>query len=222
MISVFRDKKFVRALLSICIPITLQSLISFGVNMLDNIMLGSLGEIAMSGVALANQIFFFFAILNFGLGGGIGVLASQFWGKRDVPALNKCLALAHRLSMSIAVVMMILGLAIPGKLMMIFTNEPGVIEQGIIYLRYMSFMFIIFGLSTTTFITLRSVGTVKISLAIQAGSFLINLVLNYMFIFGRWGAPRMEVAGAALATLIARIFEFSALWVYMEIGRAHV
>jgi len=208
--ALVKDRTFYREVIAICIPATLQSLISMAVSMLDNVMLGTLGETAISASALSNQIFFFFMILNFGLAGGYSVLMAQFWGKGDAESINRCLAQCQRIAMGMGILFFAMAQTMPDVLLRIFTPDPAVIEQGCLYLRIVSWSFIGFAFSNATFGALRSIGNVNTPLAVLTASFIINLVFNYLLIFGKFGFPRMGVAGAAAATLISRSFEFVA------------
>lgn len=202
-----KDRQFYRDLLGIAVPVTLQGLVSMAVNMLDNIMLGSLGEIAISAAALANQFFSFFMILNFGLCGGYMVLMSQFWGKKDTESINRCLAQEQRIALLMGLIFTILAACFSRQILSIFTKEAAVIEAGAEYLRILSIMFLAFAWQQNTFSALRAIGNVRVPLVVMTTAFLINLCFNYILIFGKFGFPALGVRGAAIATVIARLFE---------------
>lgn len=209
-----KDKSFYRKVVTIALPITLQSLITIGVNMMDNIMLGKLGEVAMSAASQANQIFSLFQIFCMGMGMGASVLTARYYGMKDIPSLKKTITIMYRLLLSLGAVFTIAAIVAPGFLMSLYTNEPDVIAEGIRYYRWSIPCFLLLGLSLTTTIVLRSIGKVKIPLYTSMGAFFINVGANYTFIFGHFGAPAMGVAGAALGTLISRIFEFAIICGY--------
>ncbi len=209
-----KDKSFYRKVVMIALPITLQSLITIGVNMMDNIMLGKLGEVAMSAASQANQIFSLFQIFCMGMGMGASVLTARYYGMKDIPSLKKTITIMYRLLLSLGAVFTIAAIVAPGFLMSLYTNEPDVIAEGIRYYRWSIPCFLLLGLSLTTTIVLRSIGKVKIPLYTSIGAFFINVGANYTFIFGHFGAPAMGVAGAALGTLISRIFEFAIICGY--------
>lgn len=209
-----KDKSFYRKVVMIALPITLQSLITIGVNMMDNIMLGKLGEVAMSAASQANQIFSLFQIFCMGMGMGASVLTARYYGMKDIPSLKKTITIMYRLLLSLGAVFTIAAIVAPGFLMSLYTNEPDVIVEGIRYYRWSIPCFLLLGLSLTTTIVLRSIGKVKIPLYTSIGAFFINVGANYTFIFGHFGAPAMGVAGAALGTLISRIFEFAIICGY--------
>ncbi|RDY28814.1 MATE family efflux transporter [Romboutsia weinsteinii] len=210
-----KDKEFYKRILSIGIPISLQSLITFSVSMTDTMMLGSLGEVTLSAASLANQFCFIFLVINFGLGGGSGVLTGQFWGQKDVNSIKKTMSILFKISIAFAVLFLLLAQFFPEKIMSIYTSEAGVIEQGAKYLRVISLSFIMQGIVTTATIVLRTVGTVQIGLLASGLSFLINIFLNYVLIFGKFGAPALGIEGAAIATLTARIIEFTVVIIYL-------
>lgn len=204
-----KDKSFYKSLLTIGVPITIQSLISTGVNMADNIMLGKLGEVQMSGVTLANGFTMIYHICCMGLGMGAGVLASRFWGMKDMISLKKTINIMLRFAIILAVGFGIATFFLKKQIMGIFTFEEEVISVGADYLLVSIPCFLLLGMSLTTSLILRSVGKANIPLFVSAAAFLVNIFFNWVFIFGNLGAPRMEATGAALGTLIARAVEFA-------------
>lgn len=202
------DRAFYRNTAVIAIPIALQSLITIGVNLVDNIMLGSLGEVPLSASALAVSFISFYNICCMGLGMGASVLVSRFWGMKDLDSLRKTIALMLRFTVVIGLVFTIAAIAVPSSIMYMYSDELPVIEQGVRYLKWSVPCFLLMGLSTTSTIALRSMGQTKIPLIGSCFAFGINIFANWVFIFGNLGAPRMEIEGAALGTLISRIFEF--------------
>ncbi len=209
-----RDKNFYKKTAAIAIPISLQSLITIGVNMTDNIMIGSLGENALSGTALANQFITIFHIGCMGISMGASVLTSRFWGMKDKESLKKTITIMLRFCILLSALFMAVTIISPSFLMRIYTSDIEVIEQGILYYKWMIPCYILLGLSLTCTIILRSVGQVKIPLLASIGAFFINVFFNYMFIFGNFGAPAMGTEGAALGTFLGRIFEFSVICIY--------
>lgn len=209
------DKKFYRNTALIAIPIALQSLITIGVNLIDNIMLGKLGEITLSGSTLAVQFIAFYTICCMGLGMGASVLVSRFWGMKNLHSLKKVVTLMLRFTIAIGIVFSLCALFWPTQIMKLYTNEEEVIQQGVIYLRWSVPCFLLMGCSTTCTIVLRSCKESRLPLIASVFAFFINIGANWIFIFGNLGAPRMEIAGAALGTLIARIFEFCFICGYL-------
>lgn len=209
-----RDKNFYKKTAAIAIPISLQSLIVIGVNMADTIMVGSLGENALSGTALANQFISIFHICCMGISMGASVLTSRFWGMKDNLSLKKTITIMLRFCILLSALFTAATIISPNSLMRIYTNDLEVIQQGVLYYKWMIPCYILLGLSLTCTIVLRSVGQVKIPLLASIGAFFLNIFFNYVFIFGKLGAPRMGTEGAALGTLLGRTFEFLFICIY--------
>lgn len=219
------EKGFYKRVLILALPIAAQSLITIGVNMLDNIMVGKLGETELSAVALANQFINIYHILCMGLGMGASVLVSRYWGMREkepekaMEALRKTICIMVRLTVSLAAIFALLTALIPEQIMAMFVKEGedlDVIANGITYLQFSIVTFFFLGLSLTCTIVLRSVGQVKMPLYVSMGAFFVNLGANAVLIFGIKGVvPAMGIAGAALGTLIARVYETSVICGYL-------
>lgn len=212
---IIKDRKFYTNAFALAIPIAMQGLISLANNILDTIMVGSLGEVALSATSLASQIFFILMIMNFGLGGGAAVLSAQFWGKEDPKSIRKLLSMVHKISFSIGVIFMIGAFAVPEMLLSIYTNDPEIIEKGVPFLRLVSLMYPVFSVMTTTSIVMRTVGLVRVPFVANFIAFFINAFFNYVFIFGKFGAPALGVTGAAVGTLLARWIEFIIVYGYL-------
>ncbi|MCQ2497118.1 MAG: MATE family efflux transporter [Lachnospiraceae bacterium] len=225
-----KDKPFYKEVFTLAIPIALQSLITIGVNMLDTKMVVSLSDNALSATSLANSFISIYHILCMGLGMGASVLISRYWGMKkaeDEPekadhALKQTMSLMLRLTVILAAVFALATFLIPGKIIEMYVDvskpeAPIIVELGEKYLNWSVLSYFFLGTSLTTTIALRSVGQVKLPLFVSIGAFFVNLIANYMLIFGNWGAPRMEIEGAALATLIARIFEATVIVGYLLI-----
>ncbi|MCM1190214.1 MAG: MATE family efflux transporter [bacterium] len=212
---VIRDKNFYKEAALVGIPISLQSLITVGVNMMDTIMVGSLGETSLSAVSLANSFIHIYQIMCMGISMGASVLVSRYYGMNDQKDMRKSVAIMLRLTLGIAAVFALVTLLAPTQIMKLYTPEIPIVEQGIVYLEWSVVTYFFLGLSLTCTIVLRSVGKSRFALYVSIAAFFINVGANYMFIYGSWGAPRMGVAGAALGTLIARIFEFALICGYL-------
>lgn len=211
-----RDKEFYKKAAAIAIPVSLQSMITIGVNMMDSIMVGSLGDISLSAVGQANQFVTLYHICCMGIGMGASVLTARFWGMKDLTSLKKTVTIMLRFCMALGLlVFMIPTIFVPDKIMWIYIkDDPAVIAEGVRYLFYMVPCYVLLGLSLTCTIVLRSVGQVTLPLITSIGAFFVNVGCNYIFIFGKLGAPEMGVAGAGLGTLFARAFEFAVICGY--------
>lgn len=210
-----KDKKFYTTVAGIAIPIALQGLITAGVNMMDTIMIGSVGETQLSAVSLANQFISIFHIFCMGIGMGASVLVARYYGMKDQVSLRHTVTIMLRLCLAMSAIFCVATILMPEQIMRIYTVEEPIIKHGVSYLEYSIVTYFLLGLSLTTTIVLRNVGQVRIPLYTSIGAFFINVGANYIFIFGKFGAPRMEAAGAALGTLIARIFEFCIICGYL-------
>ena len=210
-----KNKDFLKSIAVITVPIALQNIISYGVNLADTVMLGKLGEVALSATSLANQVFFMFTLLIFGIGGGAVVLCSQYWGCRNILSIQKITTIILKISFVVSLLFATVLLFFPKEVMTIFTSDVEVIKSGTSYLRILSISYLFYGLTSTFLVILRSVETVNICLKIYTLSFIVNVVFNYIFIFGKLGAPAMGVSGAAVGTLIARSVEFVFIVIYI-------
>ena len=210
-----RDKGFYKTVLMLALPVVLQNMITIGVNMLDTIMLGAYGEIQLSGASLANEFISLYQILCLGIGGGAAVLTSQYWGAGDVKAVRRVIALMLRVSLTLGALFMFATLVIPDTIMRIYADEQPVIDAGVTYFRISAPTFLLMGIIVPATVVLRSVRQVKLPLVASIISFGANLVLNYILIFGKLGFPEMQIAGAALATVLARVLEAAIILVYL-------
>lgn len=203
----WKDKVFLKSMLAIAIPIALQNLITSSLNMVDTLMISSLGESSIAAVGLANQVFFFYTLINFGINSGSSIFISQYWGREDIPNIKRVLGLALTLSTFTGILFTIAGLFFPEYIMKIFMDDAEVIRLGADYLRVVSLSYIITAIGFSYGIALRSTGRPRVPMIISAISFVTNATFNYILIFGKFGFPEMGVKGAALGTLIARIVE---------------
>ena len=217
------EKGFYKRVLLVALPIAMQSLITIGVNMLDTIMVGRLGETQLSATSLANQFISIYHIFCMGLGMGASVLVSRYWGMREkepekaMLALKKTICIMVRLTVCLASVFVILTWLCPEWIMGMYVEpeETGIIQNGITYLEFSVITYFFLGLSLVCTIVLRSVGLARLPLIVSIGAFFVNLFANYGLIFGHFGLPEMGIAGAAVATLIARVYEAAVICGYL-------
>ena len=209
------EKDFFKTVFAITLPIAMQNVISFGVNAMDSIMLGSLGDIAVSGANLGGQPFFLMSMAGFGLAGGGNVLISQYWGKGDREVIRKVMRISMLAVTVIALLAGIVCFFFPYQVMSLYTNEAEVQVAAAGYLKVISIGFVFYAIANNYMSSLRAVENVKMSTIVYGMSFFVNVFFNYIFIFGKFGAPKMGVVGAAMGTLFARVFEFVCITVYM-------
>lgn len=199
----------------LALPIVLQNMITIGVNIMDTVMLGSYGEIQLSGSSLAGEFINIFQILCMGMGCGAAVLTAQFWGKGDTKSLKHAVTIMIRICLTLAVLFTLVTALAPSFIMSIFTDDPAVIEKGRIYFLWSTPTYLLMGISLTLTLILRSVRKVMVPLWTSIISFFVNIFFNWVFIFGHFGAPEMQIAGAALGTVIARVVETTIIAVYV-------
>ena len=210
-----KNQQFYVKTARLAVPIMMQNMITIGVNMADNIMVGSLGENALSAVALANQFINIYQFSCMGLGQGASIMTSRFWGMKNEKALKQTIAITTRICLVLGILFTVITWCFPEIIMKIFISEPAVISQGVSYLKVLSVSCLLMGLSLAYSNVYRSVGNAKWPLFSSIGAFFLNIGCNYIFIFGKFGAPELGVTGAALGTLIARIFEFVFICMYL-------
>lgn len=207
-------KQFYMLVVSLVLPMAAQNLINVAVTSADVIMLGKVGETVLSASSLAGQVLFILTLVLFGLTSGAAVLTAQYWGKKDIGAIEKVLGISMRIALIVAAVFTVAVMAFPRQIMYLFTSEEPVIAEGIAYLRIVGFSYVFIGITVVYLNIMRSVERVIISTVVYLVSLCVNVVLNAIFIFGLLGFPAMGIKGAALATLIARITEFVIVVIY--------
>lgn len=213
--SMLADRAFLKVLVSLTLPMVAQNLISLATQMMDSVMLGAVGQTQLSASSLANQPFFIFNLLIFGLASGACILNAQYWGKGEIQPIKIIIAMVVKVAMVVGLLLMLAVLIFPETVMKIYTPDPEVIASGASYLRIVGWSYVLFGLSSTLLCTLRSVAIVRIAVVNSITGLVVNIFLNWVFIFGNLGAPQMGIEGAALATLIARTTEFLLVGCYV-------
>ena len=215
MSFLIKDKNFYKVLFSIALPIAAQNFITFTVSLADSLMLGKVGEIALSGANLANQLFFILMIVTFGVTSAAMVFASQYWGKDDVFSMKRVITIMLRIAAVISVIASALAICIPETVMNWYSDDPAVIEAGAKYLRIIGWAYPFYSITNAMASVLRSAHIVKISIVIYLSSLIVNISLNWVLIFGNLGAPALGIEGAAIATAVARVVEFIILIIYL-------
>lgn len=203
-----RNKNFYIKSATIAVPIALQSMITIGVNMMDTIMVGRLGEAPLSAVTLANQFISLFQISCMGMGMGASVLTARFWGAGNKEDLKRSVTIMYRFCLLFASAFAFVTLLFPMQIMRLYTPDPAICALGAQYFAWSIVSYWLTGFSLTTTLVLRSFGQARLPLFTSIAAFFLNVGANYVFIFGKFGAPQMGVAGAALGTLISRAMEF--------------
>ena len=202
-----KDRSFYRSLVTLAVPISLQNLVTFAVSFADNVMIGSLGDDAISGVYIGGQLQSVLQMLVGGIEGAILILAAQYWGKKDTQSIRKVVSIGIKFALAVGLLSSLVAVLFPQWVIRAFTTEPGVIQEGAAYVQIVGFTYLFFSVSQVMIAAMRSVETARIGLYISCMALVINVCLNYVFIFGHFGFPAMGVRGAALATLVSRILE---------------
>ena len=210
-----RDKSFYRNLVRLAIPIALQNLITFAVGFADNLMVGSLGDNAISGVYMGNQPQTILQMFISGVEGAILVLAAQYWGRDDRESIKKVVSVGIRFAVGVGIAATLLATVFPRQIISLLTNNAGIIDAGAEYLQILGFSYVFFCISQVLIASMRSVEVAKIGLYTAMFAFAANTGVNYVLIFGKLGFPAMGVKGAAIATLITRIAEAAIMIVYV-------
>lgn len=202
-----KDRSFYRSLVTSAVPISLQNLVTFAVSFADNVMIGSLGDDAISGVYIGGQLQSVLQMFVGGIEGAILILAAQYWGKKDTQSIRKVVSIGIKFALAVGLLSSLVAVLFPQWVIRAFTTEPGVIQEGAAYVQIVGFTYLFFSVSQVMIAAMRSVETARIGLYISCMALVINVCLNYVFIFGHFGFPAMGVRGAALATLVSRILE---------------
>lgn len=220
--DLFNDKKFLRKTITIGIPIAMQGLLNTTLNLVDTMMIGSQGESAIAAVGLANKVFFVFTLLLFGVVSGSSILTAQYWGKKDIKNIRRVLGVSLIIGVSASIIFVLSGLFFPKIVMRIFTPSENTISIGASYLIIVALSYPLTAITNCYIALLRATNKVKAPVFITIVSIGVNVVLNYTFIFGHFGAPALGVRGAAIATVIARLVECIAILsvVYISKGAA--
>ena len=216
------DRKFYRKFFAIYVVLVLQNVVTLSVNLADNMMLGAYSEISLSGVAAVNQIQFVYQQLLGALGDGLVILCSQYWGGRRIGPMKKIAATAMHTGLLIAVLLFGMVTLFPFQAMKIFTNDEMIIGEGMKYLSIIRFTYLFFAVTQILLATLRSVEIVKIAFGLSVMTFFVNCGINFVLIYGRFGAPEMGAAGAAIGTLAARILECGVLITFLVKKEKHL
>ena len=212
-----KEKKtydFTKKLLTLVFPIAFQQFMLALVSASDALMLGMLTQDSLSAVSLASQVTFVENLFLMAMTIGLSMFAAQYWGKEDKGAVERIFAYVMKVTAAVSFLFFLAGMCVPRSLMRIFTHELSLIEGGRVYLRTVSLAFLLTGISQVYLCILKNTGKAVKSSVISSVSVVVNIILNVIFIFGWFGLPQMGIAGAALATVIARVIEVA--WCIFE------
>lgn len=210
-----KDRAFYRSLVALIVTLSVQNLLSYSVNMIDNIMLGSYSQEALSGAATVNQIFFMVQQTALAMDNALVAIASQYWGRKECGPIRKLSWIALRYCALVVIVIVAICSLAPRQLLGIFTTSPDILEEGMAYLSIVRWSFVLFFFTNMLMAVLRSVEVTRISVVVTAVSLLVNTGINYTLIFGKFGFPEMGIRGAAIGTCIARVVELAVVVFYL-------
>lgn len=212
---------FYRKLFKVGIPVLIQQIVSIGLNLVDTIMVGKVSENALAAVGAANQVYFIYSVVIFGIFSGAAVYAVQFWGLRDLASLRKVLGIDYLMCILVTIPAVTGAFFAAPQLIQLFSKEPDVVGLGADYMRIACFSYIFSSMSFVISFNSRSIQDLKVPTIINAAAIGINIVLNYGLIYGKLGLPQLGVEGAAYATLIARILECIAMYTSIYVRKSH-
>lgn len=207
--NMIKDKNFFSILFSVGIPIVIQNLISSSLNLLDIIMIGQLGELSIGAVGLGNQLFFIFILLLFGTNSGGSIFISQFWGKKDLKSIHKTVGVSLTISLIASIIFSILSIIFPKNILGLFSKDIELITLGTSYMKIIGWSYILTACTFTFALASRAVEDSMLPMIASIISLITNTILNFILIFGMFGFPTLGVKGAAIATTVSRIVEFS-------------
>lgn len=210
------DKAFMKAAIMVGVPLMLQQLITGSVNLVDNLMVGQLGDAAIGGVAAVNR---FYIIAQYGTNGIVAagsIFIAQYFGARNMDKMKESFRFLLNISIAIMSIFFLLVFIFPEAILSFFTSDPAVIEMGVLYARLVSFSYIPIAITLSISGSMRSIGETKIPLLVSAVAVFINTFLNYCLIFGNFGFPELGIRGAAYATLVARFIETAMLLYFIR------
>ena len=210
------DKYFYRRVLLIIIPIIIQNTITNVVSLLDNVMVGRVGTLEMSSVAIVNQLIFVFNLCIFGGLSGAGIFATQYAGAKDDDGVKNCFRMKLYIAISVLVLAIGIFSLLPDKLIRMyipegtsFADASATMSFGLDYLRIMIIGLVPFAISQIYSSSLREVGETKLPMVASVVAIIVNTTLNFLLIFGMCGFPKLGVVGAAIATVISRFAEMT-------------
>lgn len=210
MVKTVKKDDFYRQMFKLAIPIIIQNLLSAAVNSSDVIMLNYVGQSAISAVSLAANYSNILFMVYYGLGTGASLLCAQYFGKKNMQAIHAVEGIALRFSLAISALVALAAFTIPQRMLLLFTSDQELIAIGSSYIRIMGITYLCWGVTEIYLAILRSIGRVTISMTLNMLAFGLNILLNAVFIFGLFGAPKLGVTGVAIATASSRLIQLVA------------
>ena len=210
-----KEKSFYKNIFFLTFPLVFQQLLRLSVDTLNSMMLGNIDQLQMSAVSQANQVFFIFYTVCNGFGVGCCALVAQYWGRKDLESIKTVLATALRSIAICGLLVTAIVILFPERVMRIYSSDPALIELGASYLRIVAIMYTPCALSVMLFAGCRGIEQVGIFLKTNIISYPVNIILDYVLLFGKLGFPELGITGIAIGTVIARLVELSILATYV-------
>lgn len=217
----FGDRDFYAQVVAVVVPIIIQNTVSNVVSLMDNVMVGRVGTLQMSAVAIVNQLLFVFNLCIFGGLAGAGIFATQYAGAHDDKGVRDCFRVKWMIALSMLACALVVLIAFPKRLIGMYlaqetaqADAAATLGFGMDYLTVMLWGLLPFGVSQVYASTLREVGETRLPMFASVAAILVNLVFNYFLIFGKCGFPELGVTGAAIATVLSRYVETAVIMVY--------
>lgn len=224
----FGDRDFYAQVVAVVVPIIIQNTVSNVVSLLDNVMVGRVGTLQMSAVAIVNQLLFVFNLCIFGGLAGAGIFATQYAGAHDDKGVRDCFRVKWMIALSMLACALVVLIAFPKRLIGMYlaqetaqADAAATLGFGMDYLTVMLWGLLPFGVSQVYASTLREVGETRLPMFASVAAILVNLVFNYFLIFGKCGFPELGVTGAAIATVLSRYVETAIIMVYTHMKSHH-
>ena len=224
----FGDRDFYAQVVAVVVPSIIQNTVSNVVSLLDNVMVGRVGTLQMSAVAIVNQLLFVFNLCIFGGLAGAGIFATQYAGAHDDKGVRDCFRVKWMIALSMLACALVVLIAFPKRLIGMYlaqetaqADAAATLGFGMDYLTVMLWGLLPFGVSQVYASTLREVGETRLPMFASVAAILVNLVFNYFLIFGKCGFPELGVTGAAIATVLSRYVETAVIMVYTHMKSHH-
>lgn len=214
LLQKFQVSSFLKTVFTIAIPIALQNLLGTTAGMVDTIMIGSEGQLAVAAVGICAQFHGLFSTSCSGFIIGAMLFFSQYWGARNHAGINKTFCLSYLFGLGISCLYTICAFAAPEFVLHVYTDKENIVSIAVPYLRIVAFTYPLHVLSSLLIALMRTTDRVKAPLFCSIFSLIINFCLNFVLIYGRFGFPKLGVTGAAVGTLVASLVNFLSLWVY--------
>ena len=202
--GIFQDKKYWHTIYTIGLPVALQNLFSAGLNLVDSVMVGNLGDASLAAVGIANTVFFLMIVFMFGIGSGCAIFIAQFFGRGDKEGVRKTMAIGIVSGVVVSGFFLLISLLFHREILSIFTDDKEVIGLSTDFLLIVCFSFPLSAISNVFYSGLRSVKKASLPLLVSAAAIILNTFLNIVLINGYLGFPRLGVRGSAIATLVHR------------------